>query len=149
MEAEQNNSEAEAYPEIEYVVRVKEQKRGFLGRVGCGLALAVWFGVLLLPTFFIILAVQGDITLRHRGDVPDKHRHPLLEVKLLMEPESRGLQFTNSSIERDNNELCIDTQVRYLLWQGEGDSARYCDCYTRASTDADWSYVSTEINACR
>lgn len=138
-----------AYPEIEYVVNEQApQKRSLLRRIGCGVALIIWFAVLLLPTFFFILAVEGDITLRHRGDVPDKHQHPLLQVNLLMDADTRGLQLTNSSVDRGEDGLCIDTSVRYFLWQGEGENVRFCDCYIRNDADDSWNFDSTSPEAC-
>lgn len=141
-------SETSEVPEnIEYVVTVK--KRTPLQRLGCGLMIVVWLLVMMLPMVMIVLAVEGEIIIAHTGDVPDKHEHPRLRVDLIMEIDYRGLQITNSTIARDGEtNICIQTNVRYLLWQGEGDPARFCDCYMRPGAEADWSLESTVTESC-
>ena len=145
----QEFTQSSEHPEIEYVVRESPRKRSLAGRIGFGALLIVWFSVLSLPLVFFVLAIQGDITIRHTGDVPDKHQHPRFQVTLIMDVDNRGLQFTNSAINRaDDLNLCIDTQVNYALWQGNGDSARYCDCYTRDASDDDWQFIESTQGAC-
>lgn len=144
----ENNIETE-YPRIEYVARDGRQRPSLLRRAGCGVLLVIWFTVLLLPLLLFVLAVEGNITISHRGDVPDKIQHPRFQAFLLMEPEVRGLQFTRSSVKREGNrDLCIQVTVSYLLWEGEGIPAAYCDCYARESGDADWQYVNTIQPTC-
>lgn len=139
----------ETYPEIEYVVREVPRKRSLLERVGCGALVLVWFAVLLLPLFFFVLAIQGDITIRHTGDVPDKLQHPRFQITLIMDADSRGLQFTRSGVNRYSaTDLCLDTRVNYTLWQGQGAPARYCDCYTRETADEDWSFTESTQGGC-
>lgn len=139
-------SEETSPEEIEYVVVTK--KRSPLRRIGCGLLLVVWFTVLMLPLFLFILAVNGEIRIGHSGDMPDKHEHPLLELSLVMEADFRGLRITNAAVaQRDGEDaLCVQTNVRYLLWQGEGDPATFCDCYARAGEN--WELTETLMGAC-
>ena len=150
-ENESTSSQERAYPEIEYVVQeAQPRKRSLLSRIGCGVILMFWFAILLLPLFFFILAVQGDITISRRGDIPDKHQHPLFQVMLLMDANNRGLQFTSTSIGINNDtDICIETNVSYFMWQGDGESAQYCDCYERDNSDVEWSYTSTEQGECK
>ncbi len=132
------------YPEIEYVVKVK--RPSLARRLGCFAMIGVWLVVMMIPFMLILLAVQGEIRLGHSGDVPDKHEHPLLQINLVMEIDFRGLNITHSSVNRDGDDLCIQTNVRYLLWEGEGDPATFCDCYTRQGDD--WQFAQTTMQAC-
>lgn len=134
--------------QIEYVV-VEKPRRKWYRNPGCVLGLIIWFFVMLLPLFFFILAVEGDITLQHGGDVPDKHEHPLLQIRLIMEIDYRGFGITNSTIQRDGeNDICVETNVRYILWQGQGDPATFCDCYTRTEPDEAWTLTGTTMTGC-
>ena len=138
------------YPEIEYVVRESPRKRPLIQRIGCGFALVIWFLFLLLPLVLFVLAIQGDITLRYGDDIPDRQTHPRFQIFLQMEPEVQGFQLTTSSIKRiDSENMCIQVNVRYVLWEGQGDPATYCDCYTRESEETDWQLNGTTTNACR
>lgn len=138
------------YPEIEYVVREQPpQRRSLLRRAGCGLLLAIWFLVLLLPLAFFILAIEGDITIARGSDIPDRHEHPRLQVRLISEADFRGLGFTTTSLDRDgDNALCIETRVRFLLWEGDGEPATFCDCYSRVDVEADWQLDVTTSGEC-
>jgi hypothetical protein len=42
----------------------------------------------------------------------------------------------------------MQTDVRYFLWEGEGENATYCDCYQRANADAPWGYRGSTPGAC-
>lgn len=146
--AEPSNPKQE-YHQIEYVVQEQPKKRSLARRIGCGFLLVIWLFILLLPLGFFILAVDGEITLSHRGDVPEKHAHPRLQVRLITEIDYRGLQITNTSVNRaDDLNLCIQTDVRYLLWQGEGEPATYCDCYLRSDQEEDWQFDTTNPGQC-
>ena len=138
-----------AYPEIDYVVREVPRKRSLIRRLGCGVVLVIWFAFLLLPLLLFVLAIQGDITILHGSDIPDRQSHPRFQVFVQMEPEVQGLQFTTSSIKDiDSQKMCIEVNVRYFLWEGQGDPATYCDCYFRATHEDDWTYEETLLNAC-
>lgn len=121
-----------------------------LGKLGCGVALILWFMVLLLPCAFFVLATSGSIRIGH-GDIPAPESHPRLEISLIMAPEQRGLQITRSVLTAGTaTDQCIETYVSYALWQTDGSaaSAVYCDCYERAATDAPWTLASTVYDAC-
>jgi len=128
------------YPEIEYVVvEGPPRRRAWYKRPGCLVGVVIWFIVMLLPLFLFILAIEGELTINHPGDVPNKFAHPMLQVKLIMEIDYRGLSITTSSVNREgDDDLCIENQTRYLLWQGEGEPATYCQCYSRDEADDDW-----------
>lgn len=142
-------SDEQQHPEIEYVVVEKQQRRRPMRRVGCVLLVVVWFIVLMLPTVLFVLAVEGDITIARGDDIPDSHEHPLLQASLVMEADFRGLRITNTSLHNETDEnLCIQTNVRFVLWQGEGDPATFCDCYTRDDPESAWLLDSTEMSPC-
>jgi hypothetical protein len=134
----------ESEPKIVYVGRGK----AYAKRAGCGAAVLLWMVVLLIPAFLFLLAIQGEVALWHSGDVPEGESHPLLQVKLLMEVETRGLNITSSNVVRQDDLTCMQTSVRYLLWQGEGNNVSYCDCYTRESNESAWELVTTNEGSC-
>jgi hypothetical protein len=134
-------------PEVDYVIVTR--RRSLLRRIGCGAALLIWLVVMLLPLALFVLAIEGTIFIAHPGDVPSSHEHPLLRVNLIMEIDFRGVSLTHSSLEYSGgHDLCIQTDVRYVLWQGEGEPASFCDCYTREGEDAPWEMVSRTMDVC-
>ncbi|NJL54632.1 hypothetical protein HC928_05120 [bacterium] len=146
---DQPSHENTAYPEIDYVVKETPRRHSPLRRLGCGALLLGWFAILLLPLAMFVLAIQGDVTIWHGAGIPDREEHPRLQVRLIMEMDFRGLGITNSSIEREgDNLLCIQSDVRFLLWQGEGEPATFCDCYTRSAPDSAWALESTVTGGC-
>lgn len=122
-----------------------------LGRLGCYLLTVLWFVILLLPCAMFALATQGEITLHH-ANVPEPLSHPLMQIRLVMDVENRGLQVTTSNIRQPSDTaLCVQVRVEYLLWQSseaEDQSVRYCDCYERANTEAQWQYTETLPGQC-
>lgn len=144
MEHNREASDSGVNPEIEYIVVNK--KRNPLRIVLRVVIIVMWFLILLLPLVFFALAIQGDITIA-RGGIPDSHEHPLLQLSLISEVDSRGLRITTTSISKpDELNLCVQTNVRFALWEGEGESASFCDCYVRQDSISEWqfeSYVDT------
>jgi hypothetical protein len=135
------------YPDIDYVV-VHHKRRAWWKRPSCLVQLILWMSIMMLPAVFMVLAFQGDITFYHRGDIPNKFQHPFLQVKLIMEEDYRGLSLTNASVLHDDaDNLCVETSIRFLLWEGQGEPATYCQCYTR-SNEA-WQPVDSEQGTCR
>lgn len=121
-------------------------------RLGCALLLLFWFTFLLTPCALFYLAANGEIRLGHR-DIPQPHAHPLLLVSLVSESEERGLRFENSWIaasQIDEGMLCVETAVRFLLWQysGGNQNVSFCDCYQSKDADANWEFVATYGGAC-
>lgn len=132
-------------PQETIYIKEKLTVRGIAWRAGC---IAIWLPLILLPFVLLILAANGEIVLSHGADMPEPEAHPWLRATLIMEIDTRGLNITRSSIaSRDEDGLtCVQTDVSFLLWQGEGEPARYCDCYERV--DEAWSLVSTESVTC-
>jgi hypothetical protein len=150
--AETAPASAELEPEIVYVGR----RSAYAKRFGCGAAVLIWVLIMLIPLALFILAVQGEITVSHGNRVPEPDAHPLLQVRILSEVRNAGIVITTSSVasqstEADESRACMLTHVRYLLWEGEGQNASYCDCYVRpadSTSNNDWSYSGTSQNTC-
>lgn len=112
-------------------------------RLGCGLALVLWFSLLLLPCFLCVLATQNQIMVP-MGGAPDQ----VLRIWLINEPDRRGLGISRPSVVGRDDGLCVQTDVNFLLWMGKGEAAAYCDCYNRSQEQDAWSLVSTNSGAC-
>ncbi|TVR22281.1 MAG: hypothetical protein EA396_06330 [Anaerolineaceae bacterium] len=136
------------YPEIDYVV-VERKRRAWWKRPGCLLILVAWLALMSVPFFILLLAFQGEMTLGRGGDVPNKHQHPVLQVRLIMDMDYRGLNITTSSVHRaDSDNLCVQNNIRFLLWEGEGENVTNCHCYSREDETVDWASVGVESGAC-
>jgi hypothetical protein len=141
------NAHTDDHPEIEFVVKVK--RPGLRWRAGCVLVLLIWLAVMMLPLGLIVLAVEGNITIAHGGDIPNPHEHPRMRLNLIMEIDFRGISVTRSAlIHNGENDLCVQTAVNFVLWEGDGEPATFCDCYVRPEPDANWERVSTTTAAC-
>lgn len=121
------------------------RRRSPLGRLGCGIALVVWFFLLLTPCMLILLATQNEITIPLGGDAPDHE----IRLWLIQEIDERGLGISTTSIlQTEPDALCVQTRSRFMLWQGEAEPIAYCECYTRSAADAEWTYSSMKGEAC-
>lgn len=127
-------------------------QRSMARRLGCVLALLFWFTALLTPCALFYLASHGEIRFDHR-DIPQPHAHPLLLVSLVSEAEDRGLRIETSwkaDSQSDDAMLCVQTSVRFLLWEysGGNQNVSYCDCYTRRDSESIREFVKTYGGAC-
>lgn len=137
----------EDYDAIEYVVTVR--RPGIWRRLGCAAGLIGWVVFLSIPLLLIVLAVRGQITVPRGGDIPNHETYPRLQVWLVMEMDYRGLNITSTMVDRDGGDaLCVQTNVRFVLWEGEGEAATYCECYARESRDAPWDVVEAAEGPC-
>lgn len=133
---------------IEYVIR--ERKRSPIRRAGCTILLIFWFIFLLTPLCLFILAIQREITISHFGDVPESYQHPLFQVQLVMEEDYRGLRIVNTTLHTQNDDgVCVQTNVNYWLWEGQGEPATFCRCYERDSTESVWALSEEKLEACK
>jgi hypothetical protein len=116
-----------------------------LRRIGCALALVIWFTLLLTPCFLFVMATQGEIAV-NLGSAPGQD----LRIWLIMEADERGFGVSRPTTASGNdaNHLCVQTDVRYLLWAGKAEPVTYCDCYERSGTDQAWSSTATQQGAC-
>jgi hypothetical protein len=117
------------------------QKRGCLGRLGCALGLIIWLAILTLPCMFFILSVQQEISVS-LGSAPGQ----TLRAWVVME-EDRGIGVSVPTVyNTGDNNLCVQTDVRYFLWAGEGEDSVYCECYTRSADT--WTSTTTTQGTC-
>lgn len=123
---------------------VPVRRRSPLRRAGCVVALIFWFAILLLPCFLIVLAVQQEIVIS-TGGVPGQQ----LRLWLISEPDERGLGYSTASVRQSEaTAVCVQTDVRFLLWAGSAQPVSYCECYERADESAEWSFVSSGEGIC-
>ena len=128
------------------------KRRSKARRFGCGLALLLWFTLLMTPCALFYLAATGEIRLEH-GDIPQAHAHPLLLLSLISERDDRGLRIETSRIATGQPAgltLCVETAVRFLLWQysGGNQNVSYCDCYARQTPESAWELSNTSGDVC-
>jgi hypothetical protein len=129
------------------VETIPPPKQSLIKRIGCGILVVMWFILILTPACFLMLAMQGEIALWHGGNFPENEAHPLFQVKLLMDADTRGLNITTSSlVDGPDNQVCVQVYVRYMLWQGRGENTSYCDCYTHEETD--WDFTGSSRGVC-
>lgn len=115
--------------------------RSLPGRMGCYAALVLWFTLILSPCLCLALAAQGQISVQ-LGDVPGQ----TLRIWLLNEARERGIGISRPLTQVNNDQTCIQTEVSFVLWMGEGKATHYCECYTRQETE--WILSSTSGDAC-
>ena len=123
-----------------------------LRRVVCGLLVPLWFMLLLTPCALFYLAANGEIRI-WQDNVPDPYSQPRLLISLISEMGDRGLRIETSSVfnsDADNLSTCVETKVRFLLWetQGGNQDVTYCECYGRADAESAWAWDRTYGNSC-
>ena len=97
----------------------------------------VWFIILLIPAFFILMVINGEFSLT-LGDAPEQK----LRIWLVSEIRERGFGISTGSVtSRDEQNVCVQTDLRYLLWQGSQEPSVYCECFERLDAAAEWSYT--------
>ncbi len=130
--------------EVSEIVPPQPARRSPLRRTGCVIALIVWFAILLLPCFFIVLAVQQEISIT-TGSAPGQ----LTRLWLISEADQRGLALsTGAAHSSGENAVCVQTDVRFLLWAGESEPVTYCECYERSSASDAWAFTTSTTSAC-
>ncbi|MCB9451705.1 MAG: hypothetical protein H6672_09710 [Anaerolineaceae bacterium] len=124
----------------------RRARRSPLRRVGCLVAIVLWFLVLLAPCGLFYLATQGEIALTLSQSPPQT-----LRVWLVMEAGQRGIGFSHPSIVANvaNQTVCVQTDVTFLLWEGQADdlASTYCDCYAQGS--GLWTLTNTGTGLCQ
>lgn len=121
-----------------------------LGRAGCGTLVALWFVVLFVPLAMMWLALGNTITIP-QPNAPEPDQQPRFQVELLMSIENRGFKFTSSQVAQNTDTtLCMESDISYALWQSDddADSATFCQCYIRQTTEDDWQYDRQLESAC-
>jgi hypothetical protein len=122
------------------------KRRSPLRRLGCSVALVVWFIVLLAPCLCIVLATQGEIAIR-LGDIPGQS----FRLWLLNESRERGLGISRPSLvtSSDANQVCLQTDVSFVLWVGSAEATTFCECYTHSYNLSNWELTSNHQGSCR
>jgi hypothetical protein len=102
-----------------------------------GALVAVWLLILLIPAFFIVMTINGEVTIP-LGDAPEQN----LRIWLISEARVRGLGVASGGVaSRSETDVCVETDLRYLLWQGTQAPSTYCECFMRSGDDG-WSFAS-------
>ena len=149
MSEPQQNSEMEEYYQRTRQPLFRTPTTRF-GKLGCWMLVVLWFCLLTLPLIMFWLASGRSITVP-RGGIPASEQYPHFQLSLIMNTDNRGLQFTNTSVERNSpTNLCVETDVNYLLWAREEaqNAAVFCDCYERSDSGTDWVFVETLNTTC-
>ena len=122
------------------------KRRSPLRRLGCSLAVVLWFILLLTPCLCIVLATQGEIAIR-LGDIPGQS----FRLWLLNESRERGLGISRSSVtmSSDSNQVCLQTDVSFVLWAGSAEATSFCECYTHSDNLNNWELTSNHQGSCQ
>lgn len=116
--------------------------RNPLRRPGCVIGIILWFLLLLSPCLCIMLASRGEVTI-DTGSAPEQQ----LRVWMIQEARQRGLGISNGRVVlQDDNNVCVRTDVSFLLWEGEAESISFCECYSQ--TDGAWQRSNASENVC-
>lgn len=119
-------AQGDAADNVESVPYIPQRRVSRLRRLGCIAGLLLWLAVMLIPCFFIALAVQQEIVIT-RGGAPNQ----VLRFWLINEVDHRGVGISSASVHAGLQEdgICVQTDVRFLLWTGQSDPTSYCECY--------------------
>ena len=136
MSEENQHSQEDSTAAPEAQPKVSQRPVRWYRRIGCLLGLLVWLVVMLIPLLFIALAVRQEIVIT-QGDAPGQ----VLRIWLINEARHRGLGISTASVYADAPEegVCVQTDVRFLLWMGESDPTSYCECYVRAGDSLEFT----------
>ncbi len=52
-----------------------------------------------------------------------------LRLFMVQEEEANGIGIALSRSKSSQTGDCVQTSLSYFLWEGEGESSRYCQCY--------------------
>lgn len=120
-------------------------RRRPLRRVGCIIGLLLWVLLMVAPCGLFLLATQGQFTLS-LGSAP----HQEARLWLINEARVRGLALSLPSVHQTAaNGLCVQVDTHFLLWAGSGEPATFCECYTRANANADWTPTASYTGSCQ
>lgn len=141
--AEQSEVEAEALPTPSPTMN-RSFKNLFIRRCVCLSFIVVSILLFVAPCFFVTLMVRGELVF----SLSDRPGH---EVRLfrLSEKDLGGVGLTWSSLknETDDGDYCLQTSVKYLVWEGEGENLSYCQCYAKVGND-EWNPTSATEAEC-
>jgi hypothetical protein len=119
-------------------------RRSPLRRVGCGIALTLWFLLLLTPCIMVYAASQGEITIP-QGDLPGQS----IRLWMIQEARSQGIGIASTSaLTIDENTRCLQTDNRFLLWRGSEPPVTYCECFRRSRDEGRWYFIGGAEGIC-
>lgn len=126
------------------VVYVRTARATCLRRITCCGFIALSVFLFLFPCFILTIIVEGEVVYS-TGDRAGE------EVRFfqVMEDDTRGFGMSWGSVEQEleDGNYCIKTEVRYLVWEGDGDSLSYCECYTEVG-DGEWDVFEFRGSNC-
>jgi hypothetical protein len=95
----------------------------------------LWLLVMSLPVFAVVLATQREIQV---GSEPERN----VRLFLIQEQDAEGVavQWMGAPSAADG---CAQGRVVYLMWEGEGENASFCQCY-----DQEGNLSSTTVGSC-
>ena len=94
--------------------------------VFAGVFTVFWFGIISLPVFGLMLAMQGELVWS-----PNEYRE--YRVWLIMEDDERGLGWTTKGpFSRTADQVCSTNRVGFVFWRGDTEQVNtdYCECYS-------------------
>ena len=111
-------------------------------RLGCSIALLIWFLLMLSPCLIITVLVQGEFVY-NLSDVPE-HKIRIFDVQ---SKDTRGFGYSWGNIAREtDDDVCVMTHVRYVVWEGESEAADYCECFEQV--EENWVSVGSIEESC-
>ncbi len=136
-------SEQETQPEVQSELPPRKPP-SLLRRAGCLILFICWFTFILSPCILLTLARDGEISIA-QGELPGQQ----IRIWLVMEIDQRGVGISTTSQHESNGAQCVQTDVRFVFWQGEGEAVSYCECYSHPDTASTWSQVSSSQGICK
>ena len=138
------NAESEADDDLS-AIPYRTPLGNFVRRCSCVGGLLFWVVLFITPCIcFVPLFVNGEVSLAYGG-------RPGQEIRLfrVSENTARGLGFSWGSIdfENDDGSYCVQTEVRYLLWEGDAENVGFCQCYVGLGDDQ-WDLAASYENDC-
>ena len=105
----------------------------------------LWVVILMIPLSVMVLAMRGEFRFNLPGNAPNRE----MRIWMVMEKDNRGIAYSRPFVaSRGDDVLAVQTDVRYLLWEGEGEAISYCQTYTREDANASWSMAESLEGAC-
>ena len=136
-------SEQEVQPEVQNEAPPPRKPPSLARRVGCTILVVIWFAFVLSPCILLTLARDGEISIT-TGELPGQE----MRIWLVMEIEQRGVGISTTSRSEIDGAQCLQTDVRFVLWEGESEPISYCECFTRPDTASTWSSTSSQQGIC-
>jgi hypothetical protein len=108
------------------------------------LGIFVWVVILMIPLSVFMLSILGEASFSVPGNYPGNE----VRIWMVMELDERGIAYSRPSIaDRTDDSLSVQTTVRYMLWQGQGEHIQYCQVYERDDGDR-WTTSSNYEGPC-